>query len=93
MITVDILDRLRGKNQAAASEGVKSLKYVSVLVGVIVVLLSLLVNLVQGNLLEVCYKVVNLLTAPLAGLFFLAMFVPWARGFGTMLAPPADWPS
>ena len=85
VITVDILDRLRGKNRAAASEGVKSLKYVSVFVGVIVVLLSLLVNMVQGNLLEVCYKVVNLLTAPLAGLFFLAMFVPWARGFGTML--------
>ena len=84
VITVDILDRLRGKNRAA-SEGVKSLKHVSVFVGVIVVLLSLLVNMVQGNLLEVCYKVVNLLTAPLAGLFFLAMFVPWARGFGTML--------
>ena len=41
--------------------------------------------MVHGNLLEVAYKVVNLLTAPLAGLFFLAMFVPWARGFGAMI--------
>ena len=41
--------------------------------------------MVQGNLLEVCYKVVNLLTAPLAGLFFLAMFVPWAKGFGAIV--------
>ena len=85
VITVDILDRLPGRKKAAASEGVKSLKYVSIFVGVIVVLLSLLVNMVHGNLLEICYKVVNLLTAPLAGLFFLAMFVPWARGFGTMV--------
>ena len=43
VITIDILDRLRGrKNRAAASESVKSLKYVSVFVGVVVVLLSLL---------------------------------------------------
>ena len=53
-------------------------KYVSILVGATVVALSLFVNMVHGNLLEVAYKVVNLLTAPLAGLFFLAMFVPRA---------------
>lgn len=41
--------------------------------------------MVQGNLIDVCYKIVNLLTAPLAGLFFLAMFVPWARGFGSLV--------
>ena len=41
--------------------------------------------MVHGNLLEICYKVVNLLTAPLAGLFFLAMFVPWAKGFGALV--------
>ena len=64
---------------------VKTLKYVSVFVGVVVVCLSLFVNLVQGNLLEVCYKVVNLLVAPLAGLFFLAMFVRWATGFGALV--------
>jgi len=84
VITVDIIDRLRRKSQAE-SERVQSLKYVSVLVGVIVVALSLGVNMVQGNLLEISYKVVNLLTAPLAGLFFLAMFVPWARGFGALV--------
>ncbi|MBN1908230.1 MAG: hypothetical protein JW818_00695 [Pirellulales bacterium] len=39
-------------------------------------------NMVQGNLVEVCNKVVNLLTVPLAGLFLLAMFVPWARPLG-----------
>ena len=85
VITVDIVDRFRPKNRKAESGGVGQLKYVSVVVGVIVVLLSLLVNMVPGNLIEICYKVVNLFTAPLAGLFFLAMFVPWARGFGALV--------
>lgn len=85
VITVDILDRLRGKRGDTGSGHVGQLKYVSALVGVLVVALSLGVGLVQGNLLEMCYKIVNLLVAPLAGLFFLAMFVPWARGFGAMV--------
>jgi solute:Na+ symporter, SSS family len=85
VIAIDIMDRIRGKNRTTDSRRVRQLRYVSVLVGVIVVPLSLLVNMVQGNLLEVAYKVVNLLTAPLAGLFFLAMFVPWARGFGALV--------
>ena len=85
VLTVDILDRLRGKNKVAESGRIGQLKYVSYLIGAVVVALSLLVNMVQGNLLEVCYKVVNLLTAPLAGLFFLAMFVPWARAFGALV--------
>ena len=67
------------------SSRVRQLKYVSLLVGATVVIMSLMVNMVQGNLLEICYKVVNLFTAPLAGLFFLALFVPWARGFGAMV--------
>ncbi len=85
VISVDIVDRLRGKNKTAESNRVRQLKCISVFVGVIVVSLSLFVNMVQGNLVEVAFKVVNLLTAPLAGLFFLAMFVPWARGFGAMV--------
>jgi SSS family solute:Na+ symporter len=85
VFTVDILDRLRGKNQAAEAGRVGQLRYVSFFIGAVVVALSLFVNMVQGNLLEICYKVVNLLTAPLAGLFFLAMFVPWARAFGALV--------
>jgi solute:Na+ symporter, SSS family len=85
VITVDFLDRFGGGRARTEADRVKSVKYVSVLVGVVVVSLSLLVSQVQGNLLEICYKVVNLLTAPLAGLFFLAMFVPWARGFGALV--------
>lgn len=87
VLTVDVIDRLRGTKRKveAGAERVGQLKHVSYLIGATVVLLSLFVNMVQGNLLEVCYKVVNLLTAPLAGLFLLAMFVPWARTFGALV--------
>ena len=44
--------------------------------------LSLVNTLIQGNIIERCYKVVNLLTAPLFVLFFLALFVRWSNGFG-----------
>jgi len=51
---------------------------------VIVVILSVGVSFVQGNLLELSYKVVNLLTAPLFSLFFLAIFIRWATAFGAL---------
>ncbi|OYW13581.1 MAG: hypothetical protein B7Z55_16595 [Planctomycetales bacterium 12-60-4] len=44
--------------------------------------LSMLNLLIRGNLVERCFKVVNLLTAPLFVLFFLALLVPWANAAG-----------
>jgi len=62
---------------------------ISVLIGALMVTLSSFVGAVHGNLLEVAYKVVNLLSAPLFGLFCMAMFVPWASGFGTLVGAAA----
>lgn len=84
VITVDFLDRFR-RSTRPVNNPVRRLRWVSLLVGLVVVVLSSFVGLVHGNLLELCYKVVNLLTAPLFGLFFLAIFVRWATGFGTLL--------
>ena len=84
VITVDFVDRFRTSRESEIDH-VKLAKYVSVLVGVVVVALSSGVGMVQGNLLEVAFKVVNLLTAPLFGLFFMAMFVRWATGPGTIV--------
>ena len=50
-----------------------------------VVLLSTWVGSVQGNLMDICIKVTNLLVAPLFGLFFMAMFVPWSTSRGTIV--------
>ena len=83
VVTVDFIDRFR-RTKDTETDHVRLARYVSVGVGVLVVVLSSLVGLVQGNLLEVAFKVVNLLVAPLFGLFFMAMFVRWATSFGTI---------
>jgi len=88
VITVDFLDRF-GHFKFQAKTRVKVAKYVSFVVGFVVVLLSSWVGVVEGNLLEVAYKTVNLLVAPLAGLFFLAFFVPWATSFGAIVGAMA----
>jgi len=86
VITTDFIDRFRRRtSNGIETDHVKLAKTVSVAVGVVVVALTSGVGMVQGNLLEVAYKVVNLLTAPLFGLFFMAMFVRWATGFGTIV--------
>ncbi len=74
VIKVDFLDRFREK-RADDSKAVRGSMLISLFVGTAVVLLSTLVGMVQGNLLEVAFKVCNLLTVPLFGLFFMAMFV------------------
>ena len=91
VLIADFIDRFRrrplGQATTAQTEvdHIRLAKYVSVAVGVIVVGFSCGVGVVQGNLFEVSYKVINLLTVPLFGLFFMAMFVRWATTAGTIL--------
>jgi SSS family solute:Na+ symporter len=47
--------------------------------------LSFVIGNIKGNLLELTYKTVNLLTAPLFVPFFIAMFVPKARPNATFI--------
>jgi hypothetical protein len=69
----------------APTRPVRLARLVSWGIGVVVVLLSLLMNRVSGNLLEVVSKIANLFVAPLFLLFFMAMFIPWATTFGTVV--------
>jgi len=86
VITIDFVDRFRNRgNKQAETDHVRLAKYVSVVVGTVVVLLSSLVGSVEGNLMDLGIKVVNLLVAPLFGLFFMAMYVPWATSRGTIV--------
>ncbi len=57
---------------------------ISIIIGGVVTLLCLLVGYVQGNLLEVVIKVVNLFVAPLFVLFFMALFIPFATQTATV---------
>ncbi len=54
----------------------------TVIIALVVLLLSLGIGLVQGNLLELCYKIVNLLATPLGGLVLTALFIPRATKWG-----------
>lgn len=62
---------------------------VSVGAAVAAVGLSLVVGGLAGNLLELCFKVVNLLSAPIFVLFYLALFVPRASAAAAVAATVA----
>jgi Na+/proline symporter len=80
VVTVDFIERFYKLSDVGSS---RTARLTSWGLGLMVVGLSTLVGMVSGNLLEVTYKVVNLLTAPLFGLFFMALFVRWATPLGT----------
>jgi SSS family solute:Na+ symporter len=82
VITVDFIQRF-GSAGKAEVENSRTARLITWAIGVAIVLLSSVVGAVQGNLLEMTFKIVNLLTAPLAGLFFMAMFVRRATVLGT----------
>lgn len=85
VIAEDILKRFRNK-ATTPPDPLKLVKRLSYLVGGMVILLSLFVSNVPGNLFEVIMKVVNLFVAPLFVLFFMALFVPFATERATFVA-------
>ncbi len=85
VLTEDFVVRFRSKPLTDAGR-MRVVRWISVAIGIIVILISLLVSRIEGNLLDICYRAVNLLTAPLFVLFFMAMFVRWATTFGALTA-------
>jgi SSS family solute:Na+ symporter len=79
-----------GKNSYSEKEQVKLAKIISISIGVIIVILSLVIGNVKGNLLELTYKTINLLVGPLFVPFFMAMFIkramPTATFIGTLFS-------
>lgn len=88
VITVDFIDRFR-HGTPGEREQVRMAQLTSAGTGVVVVLLSSVIGMVEGNLLALGFKICNLLTAPLFGLFFMALFVRWATVPGTLLGAAA----
>jgi len=80
----DFLSRGSGELASGAAT-VARLKRLTWVVAVVAIALSLLNMFIEGNLVERCFKLVNLLTAPLFVLFFLALLVPWANAAGAWL--------
>ena len=83
VLVTDVIARFR-RTPLSSDGTLRAARWVSTVAGVVVIALSMFVSQVQGNLLEVSYKVVNLLTVPLFGLFFMAIFVRWATPFGAV---------
>lgn len=81
VVTVDFVERLTGR-RAAEFYGTLPARLLPWAIGLAVVGIGLAVSRVEGNIFELCNKIVNALTAPLAGMFLMAMFVRRATVFG-----------
>ena len=82
VISVDFVDRIFGRSQSEAVN-VRRTKVVSLIVGLVAVALSSLMGMVTGNLMEVTVRTNHVFVAPLFGLFFMAIFVPFATPLAT----------
>lgn len=89
VITHDFLKILAPRERNPREE-VRLVRIVSLCIGAIIIVLSMFVGTFATNLLELCMKVVNLLTAPIFVLFFLAMFIPWSTPLGGLSAVVAS---
>jgi solute:Na+ symporter, SSS family len=85
VITSDFLGRFR-KVPWTAHESLRVARRASIIIGIVAMFFSLYINRLSSNLLELCMKVVNLLTVPIFVLFFLALFVPFATASGGIAA-------
>ncbi|MBX3238676.1 MAG: sodium/solute symporter [Chitinophagaceae bacterium] len=82
VISEDFIKRFR-RDKTKDFDSLAQIRRLSYITGAAVMVLSLLVGQVPGNLLDVIMKVVNLFVAPLFVLFFMALFVPFATNRGT----------
>jgi len=91
VIMADILGQRSSDEHAPREAGrVVWAKLITVSVGAVVILLSLYVGRVPGNLIDLANKISGLLTAPLFLLFFMALWVPWATPTGTLVGAAAS---
>jgi SSS family solute:Na+ symporter len=89
VIAEDWINRFRATPLSGAQQ-VRQVRWLCCVLGLAVIVISLVATYVPGNLLEMCFRVVNLLTAPLFVLFFMAMFVPAATAPATWIAAAAS---
>lgn len=77
----DFLDRF-DRAPKSEEQHVRFARLLAFGIGIAVVLCSTLMGRVPGNITSVTSKTSNLLTTPIFGLFFFALFVPFARPIG-----------
>ena len=81
----DFISRRVETARSDAQADLFRLKRLTWVVAVAAVALGIMNVYIEGNLIERCFKLVNLLSAPLFVLFFLALFVRWSNAVGGWL--------
>lgn len=89
VVMTDFLDRF-GRKPETEEKHLRLARGLAVGIGAVVVLLSTFMEYIPGNFMAVTNKTVNLLTVPIALLFFFALFVPFANGIGVWIATIAS---
>jgi Na+/proline symporter len=85
VIFKDFVDVTEERRRRPESAKVRTARFLAFAIGLAALAGSLGMALVRGDLVEVTGKTVNLFAYPVFGLFFLAMFVPFATPFGAIL--------
>ncbi len=83
IITTDILPKLFNKSKNA--DNLRNIRISILCIGMIVILLSLFIQFIPGNILEVTSKTNGLFIAPLFNFFFCALFIKNARPFSAFM--------
>lgn len=85
--TVLVRDFIRPFRRVAHDEqhDVRMARGLVLSIGIVIVLLSTMVRMFEGNIAEITGRTVNLFVAPLFGLFFMAMFVPFTTRAGALI--------
>ena len=84
VISKDFIDTFRNGPDRSEAAKVRTARFLAIGIGAVIVCLSVAVSAVPGNLIEVQVKTIHLFICPMFGLFFLAMFVPFATPFGAI---------
>lgn len=85
VVMTDFLDRF-GRTPDTEKKHIRYARLLAVGIGAIVVLLSTFMKYIPGNFMAVTNKTVNLLTVPIALLFFFALWVPFANARGVWIS-------
>ncbi len=85
VVSVDFVDRFRSPDRADSEAGrMNRARLIAVVSGLAAVVLSSFMGRVTGNIMEVTVRTNHIFVAPLFGLFFMALFVPFATTAGTI---------
>lgn len=85
VLSKDFIETLAPDEHRKESTRVKHARLLAMGVGIAAISASLLADLISGNLVELGGKMVNLFLCPLFGVFFLALWVPFATPFGAIV--------